>query len=614
MRLLRLLYTAPLRIRSLFRRDQVEQELEDEFRDHLERRIEADVARGMPADEARYAALRALGGIEQRKEECRDMRGTQLVDQLRQDISYACRMLRRNPGFTATVVLTLALGVGMNTAVFSVVNAVLLRPLSYPQPERLVWLATTDPAYKEEIVPRYDFRAWREQGQSFDRMVAYATADNTIGTTQTAIRARVARVSDDFWEIARPPLAFGRVPAPGEPNVLLLSYRLFEQQFQSNPSIVGSTGVLDGSQVTIVGILQRDFRFELVSPPRRDVDVKEVEAYVPLEPAPQDTARSRGRTVSVVARLKPDVTIDQARRELDVIRARVAQNSPIAYLDKMPLRVVPLRERLVGDVRLALWVLLGAVTFVLLIACATVANLLLARASVRRKEIAIRASLGAGRARVLRQFLTESLVLALLGGTIGLVAVRWSLTILVHMVPRAVPRLSEASLDGRVVGFAALMSIATVLICGLIPALSIWKTDLQDAMREGTRTASATASSLRFRRLLVAAELAVAVVLLIGGGLMVKSFWQMNDHSPEFRPESILIMKVPLSGPQYAEPQARDAYTDELIRRVQAIPGVQAVGVTPHYPIRTGLDVKGRQWQPQNGIPIPTALNATSAG
>lgn len=613
MRLLRLLYTTRLLVRSLFRRDQVEQELEEEFRDHLERQIEADVARGVPADEARHAARRALDGVERRKEECRDMRRTQLADRLRQDISYACRTLRRNPGFTATVVLTLALGVGMNTAVFSVFNTVLLRPLSYPQAERLVWIATTDPAYNEEIVPRYDFRVWREQGRSFDRMVGYATTDNTIGTPQTAIRARVARVSDDFWEIARPPLAFGRVPAPAEPNVLLLSYQLFEEQFHSNPSIVGSAAMLDGSQVTIVGILHKDFRFELVPPPRRDVDAKEVDAYLPLEPAPQDRARSRGRAVSVVGRLTPNATIDQARRELDVIRARVAQNRPLAYLDKMPLQVLSLRERLVGNIRLALWVLLGAVTLVLLLACATVANLLLARASVRRKEIAIRVSLGAGRARVLNQFLTESLVLALLGGTIGLIAVRWSLALLVRTVPPGVPRLAEASLDGRVVGFAALMSIATVLIFGLLPALSIWKTDFQDAMSERTRGAAAT-GSLRFRRLLVVAELAIAVVLLIGGGLMVKSFWRLNDHPVEYHPESILTMKVPLSGPQYAAPQTRDAYTDELIRRVQVIPGVQAVAVTPHYPIRTGLDVKGRPWQPQNGIPIPTSLNATSAG
>lgn len=588
-------------------------DLDQDIRDHIERETRENIERGMSPEDARYAAVRKFGNVTLITEDTRRVWIPLWFDQLRQDAHYAVRMLRRNPGFAATVVLVLALGIGMTTAVFSVVNAVLLRPISYPQSERLVWAATTDPVYHEEIVPRYDFRAWRAQAPSFERMVAYVTADNTIATTDRAIRARVARVSDDFWEIARPRLALGRLPAPGEPNALVLSYRLFEADFQGDSSIVGRAGTFDGGQVTIVGILHKDFHFELVPPPRRDTDAVDVEAYVPLEAAPQDTARSRGRTVSVVAKLKPNVTSEQARQELEIIRARVAQDSPNAYLDKMPLQVVPLRDRWVGQVRLTLWVLLGAVTCVLLMACATVANLLLARASVRRKEIAIRASLGAGLARVLRQFLTESLVLALLGGAIGLIAVRWGLTILVHAVPGAVPRLAETDIDPQVVGFAVMTSVATILVFGLAPAFSIWTTELQEAIRDGTRMASAGAGSFRIRRLLVTAEMAIAVVLLIGGGLMVKSLWRMNAHPPEFRPESILIMKVPLSGPQYLEAQPRHAYTDELLRRVQAIPGVEAAAVMPHYPIRTGLDVKGRRRQPQAGIPIPTTLNATSA-
>ena len=600
----------------MMRRRRALSHLDQDIRDHIDRETQENIERGMSPEEAHYAALRTFGNVTLTREATRGVWIPLWFEQLRQDAHYAVRMLRRNPGFTATVVLVLALGIGMNTAVFSVVNAVLLRPLSYPQPERLVWMATTDPNFHDEIVPRYDFRVWRTQAQSFERMVAYVTADNTIATADRAIRTRVARVSDDFWELARPSIAFGRLPAPGETNSLVLSYRVFDTHFQGDPSIVGRLGMFDGAPLTIVGILRKDFRFELVPPPRRDADAREVdvEAYGALEAAPQDTARSRGRNVSVVARLKPNVTIEQARRELEIIRARIAQDSPSPYLDTMPLHVVPLRERLVGRVRSALWVLLGAVTFVLLMACATVANLVLARASLRRREIAIRASLGAGRSRVFRQFVTESLVLALLGGAVGLVAVRWCLSILIRVLPGAVPRLAEADMDGPVVGFALLTSVATVVFFGLAPAFSIWKTDLQDAMREGTRTASAGAGSLRIRRLLVAAELSIAVVLLIGGGLMMKSFWRMNAHAPGFDPESILIVKVPLSGPQYVEAQPRHAYAGELLRRVQAIPGVQAAGVMPHYPILTGLDVKGRPRQPQAGIPIPTALNATSAG
>jgi putative ABC transport system permease protein len=589
-------------------------DLDQDIRDHIARETRENLERGMSPEDARGAALRRFGNVLRVKEDTRRVWIPLWFEQVCQDGRYTLRTLRRTPGFAALVVVTLALGIGMNTAVFSVLNGVLLRPLSYPQPERLVWAATTDPVYHEEIVPRYDFRAWKAQGQSFDRMVAYVTADNTIATTDGAVRTRVARVSEDFWEVAHPRLALGRLPASGESDALVLSHRLFEEKFHGNSSILGRLATFEGSTVTIVGILHEDVRFELVPPPRRDVDVRDVEAYVPLEAAPQDTARSRGRTVNVVAKLKPDVTIEQARQELDVIRARVSQDSPNAYLDKMPLQVATLQDRLVAQSRSVLWVLQGAVLFVLFMASATVANLLLARASVRRKEIAIRASLGAGRARVLRQFLTESLVLASLSAAIGLLAVRVGLVSLVRLVPRAVPRLAEASVDGRVIGYALVASIATIVLFGLAPALSVWRTDLVEALRDGTRTTSAGAGSLRLRRFLVAVQLALAVVLLIGGGLMVKSFMRMNAHPPGFHPESILVVKVPLSGPRYEEAQARHSYADELLRRVKVIPGVQAAGVMPNYPIRTGLDVRGRQRPPDAGIPIPTTLNATSAG
>src|SRR5262245_17563541 len=588
-------------------------DLDDDIRDHIDRETQENIERGMSPEDARYAALRKFGNVTLVKEDARRVWIPLWFEQLWQDAHYAVRMLRRNRGFTVTVITTLALGIGMNTAVFSVINAVLLRPLSYPQADRLVWVATTDPVFHEEIVPRYDFRAWREQGQSFERMVAYVTADNTIAMAGTATRARVAGVSEDFWAIARPALAFGRLPGPRETNAIVLSYRLFEERFQRDTSIVGRSATFDGAQVEIVGILQRTFRFELVPPPRRDVDVAEVEAYVPLQAAPQDTARSRGRTVNVVAKLKPNVTLEQARHELEVIRGRIAQDDRNPYLDKMPLQIVPLQEKLVAGVRFALWVLQGAVTFVLLMASATVANLLLARASVRRREIAIRASLGAGLARVLRQFLAESLVLASLAAAVGLVAVRWCLTFLVHAVPHAMPRMAEANLDGRVVGFAVLTAVVTVLFFGLAPVLSVWNTDLRDALRAGTRAPSGRPGGLRIRRLLVAAELAIAVVLLIGSGLMVKSFLRMNAHPPGFHPESILVVKVPLSGPKYEEAQPRHAYADELLRRVQAVPGVQAAAVMPNHPIKTGLDVRGRQRRPDAGIPVPTTLNATSA-
>jgi putative ABC transport system permease protein len=314
--------------------------------------------------------------------------------------------------------------------------------------------------------------------------------------------------------------------------------------------------------------------------------------------------------VVVVGRLKPGVTIDQARVQLETVRDRIAQTSRSQYLDTMRLQVRPLRDKLVSQASRTLWVLFGAVGFVLLISCVNVANLLLARASSRIREIAIRGALGAGRARVLRQFLCESLVLAALGCGTGLMVAWWGVRLIPRLAPTAVPRLAESTIDGRVLVFAVLASLATACLFGLAPMLSLREARPIDALREGGRTASSQ-RSLRARGLLVAVELAFAVVLLTGTGLLAKRFWRMNEHAPGFHPESILIMKVPLSGPGYPNLQARLPFVAEALRRVQAVPGIEAVAVTPSYPIRTGLVARGST-KPVDPTPVPTTLNATT--
>jgi putative ABC transport system permease protein len=586
--------------------------LDQEIRDHIELDTRENIDRGMSPEEARHAALRKFGNVTMVKEDARAVWFPVWLEQLLQDTRYGLRVLRRNPGFAAVVVLTLALGIGMNTAVFSVVNAVLLRPLSYSNPDRLIWLATTDRIFSEEIVPRFDFWEWRQQETVFERMVAYRSQDLTIATTGNAVQARIALVSHDFWEVSGARPVVGRLPNPGEHDVLLLSHGLFEREFHGDQGVVGRAVTLDGQQVTIVGVLQKTFRFQLVPPPRRGPDSKDIEAYAPLDLAPQDSQRSRGRTVSVVARLKPGVTLDRARAEIETIRSRIATGAPNSYLDQMPLQVQPLRDRLVGHTRAALAMLLGAVAFLLLIACANIANLLLARASSRHREIATRASLGAARGRIVRQFLAESTVLAFLGGAAGVMVAWWSLTTILHLVPNAVPRFAVATIDGPVLGFAVAATIVTTFLFGLAPAISLWKISLVDAMRDGARSVSATSGSLRARKALVAAELSLSVVLLCGAGLLVKSLWNMNRHPPGFHPESILVMKV--SGPGYPNLRARVSYVDEVLRRLEGMPGVQAVGITPNYPIRTGLDARGGRQLPPGQSRPQTTLNATSSG
>jgi putative ABC transport system permease protein len=558
------------------RRARALKNLEQDILDHIERETQDNIERGMAPEEARQAALRKFGNVARVAEDTRDVWRSVWFQQLMQDVRYGCRMLRRNPGFTLVVILTLALGIGMNAAVFSFVNAVLLRPLPYPDPDRLVWLTTYQDANFEMVVTA-DFLDWREQARSFEQMAAYQTNLSSIGNGDDAIRTGIAQVSDGFWALSGARPAFGRLFQPGE-DAIVLSHGLFARQFRSDPQVIGRAVTLDGKQVTVVGVLPQSFRF--LAPPRSILDSEfiNVAAYTPLLLRPEDRVRAMGmrRCGDVLAKLKRGIPIEQARAEMEALEARLANQNPNPFFRAMKPRLAALDEKLVGGVRPALKVLMAAAIFVLLIACANIANLLLARAASRQKEIAIRASVGAGPARVMRQFLTESMILALLGGAAGLLLARWAIAILLRFLPQAVPRLAETTLDGPVLLFALLVSVAAGFFFGCGPALFLWQSNLHDVLKDSARSSfGPKKGGLQVRGLLVAAELALAIVLLSGAGLMLKSFWRLHAHPPGFHPENILT--VSLSGPPFRS--TRQADLRELLVQLESTPGVQSAGI-----------------------------------
>jgi putative ABC transport system permease protein len=551
-------------------------DLDRDIRDHIEELTRENLARGMPPDEARLAALRKFGNVLRVREDTREVWSAVWMEQLFQDVRYGLRMLRHNPGFTLVVILTLALGIGMNTAVFSVVNAVLLRPVPYPDAERVVaWSDGIDPSKAEHFKPGItgaDYVEWRSHAQSFEAMAGYEYHDATLAASDDAGQVRVASIAGDFWAITGARPALGRLFKPEDPpGALVLSHQLFERRFGSDRDIVGRAVTLDGQAVTITGVLPADFEFLQQNP-------VEIQAYVPAPP--QVRTGGQRMHLSVFAKLKPGVPIDRALAELRVIEAGVLR----AYPDRWFPGVVrmglwPLKERLVANVRRPLLILQVAGVFVLLIACANIANLLLARAAARRREIAIRAAIGAGAVRVMRQFLAEGVVLALLGGAAGLALARSAIAVMARFGSQAVPRLAETAIDGRVLGFTLIVSLATGILFGFGPAIALWRARLQDALKDGAGTSSMGSGGLRVRRLLVAVELALAIVLLTGAGLMVKSFWRMYANPPGFSPENTLVMRVSLSGPQYADKPRQLAYVQELVRRIESVPGVRAAGI-----------------------------------
>ncbi|HEX7117854.1 MAG TPA: ABC transporter permease [Longimicrobiales bacterium] len=501
------------------------------------------------------------------------------MDTVYQELRYAYRALRRSPGFTLVAVLTLALGTGANTAIFSAVNAVLLRPLPYPEPDRVVRVFDTFDGRPATLSPP-NFYDYREQARSFEAIGAYYGTSYALTGEGPAAQIQAARASAGVFEALGIRPALGRTFGPaeevvGSDRVVVLGHGLWQRRFGGDPAVIGRAIRLDGESYAVVGVMPPGFDY-----PRG------TELWLPLAFTADDLATQRGaHYLSAVARLRPEATVEQAREEVAAVARRLAVDHPDTN-ERVGATVVSLHEAMVGDVRPALLILLGAVGFVLLIACANVANLLLARAVGRARELAVRAALGAGRRRLLRQLVVESVALAAVGGACGALFAVWGQAVLMRLQPGGIPRLAEATVDGTVLGFAVVVSLGTGLLFGLLPAVhATRRLDLSAAMKEGGRGGIGTRGGWRARTALIASEVALAVLLLVGAGLMIKSFARLTDVDPGFDPEGVLTFDLSLPGAEYATAERSAAFYRTLLQRIEALPGVETAGGTMILPM-----------------------------
>jgi predicted permease len=652
--------------------------------------------RGLSPEEARYAAQRAFGGVEQVKQEYREQRGVFTMETLVQDVRYGLRQLRRNPGFALVAALTLALGIGANTAIFSVVNAVVLRPLPYPQSDRLVWIVEVIPAFKAELATGGDYVDWKDQNRTLAQIAAYDdTADFNLTSRGTPARVHGASVSANFFATlgVDPQIGRGFTPEddrPNGPHVVVLMHSFWQQYFGSDPHVLGQTVNLDNAPYSIVGVMPASFHFPGDS---------EAQMLVPLA---LNEAQQRVRTgmqmlVRIIGRLRPGVSLAAARSDLDEIRKRAEASSPagpmpaggpggpgarsvppggggrfqfttsgpppgpssganrlvlppggdgpggqtplaraggpshaqIAPLGQVQhanravgnpqggpggptpagpgagenrqvspgpkgpppseLKVVPLAEHLAGNLRPAMLTLLGVVGLVLLIACANVANLMLTRASARSREVAVRAVLGAGRWRLVRQLLAESVILALVGGIAGLVLAAWGVNIMTRFIPSDVGGgilgVVPPHVDETVLLFVLAVSVLTGILFGLAPAIAVTRSDLAEGLKEAAPMASAGLRRGWLRGTLAVAEISLALVLLIGAGLLIKSFYRVLSVDPGFAPERVLTMNLSLTDSRYPTDQQKNEFFSEVLRRVESLPGAHSAGLSDSLPL-----------------------------
>jgi putative ABC transport system permease protein len=497
---------------------------------------------------------------------------------------HAIRAFVRQPGFSAIAIITIALGIGGNTAMFSVVDAVLLRPLPYADSERLVWVWTTDRTKDlRQFTSFPDFLDWRSQTQTLEHLAGWGGIQVILSGEGEPERLQAAATMGDLFTLlgVKPVLgtAVRDESASSQDRKVVLSHGLWQRRFGSDPNVLNRAITLSGQTYDIAAVMPADFQFPIQATP---VDVWVMLASGQFNPALQQ--RRNARLIEVMGRLKPNVTLDQAQAEMDVIAANLRNRYPESN-NNIGIRIVPGKEHIAGGVSRTLLILFGAVGCVLLIACVNVGNLLLARGAVRRREIAVRAALGAGRSRIARHLLTESLLLAAAGGIIGSLLAVWGVDALAGLVPGDLPRGNAITVDGRALGFTAMVSLLTGLLFGLAPAWHASKVDLVVSLHEAGRTASESRTGRRLRDLLVVAEIALALVLLAGAALFMNSFWRLNSTDPGFDPKNVLTFEVNWPSPKYSVPRGGQAFR-ELQTRLQAIPGVRAASVGMQLPER----------------------------
>ncbi|HZN10053.1 MAG TPA: ABC transporter permease, partial [Blastocatellia bacterium] len=571
--------------------------MEEEMRFHLDMQAEHNLRAGMAPGEARSAAQRRFGNQTWLKEVSREMWSLRFFETLLQDLRFGARMLSNRPGFSAAVILVLALGIGATSAIFSVVNAVLLRPLPYSEPDRLMMVTPASErdgrGGRIQTVTGPDFVEWRNQCRSCAQMAAHAGAQpgNLTGGAEPD-RVRVAQVTENLFATLGVQPLLGRTFLPEETGrsifgsdgkapgatAVILSHGLWRRRFGADPAVIGKTVKVEGDACAVIGVMPDGFKFP-----------DEAEAWVPVALSPT----RNNSYLRVIARLQAGVTRARAQAELSTIARRLEQEFSQTNRG-LGVSLIPLQEHMVGDVRSSLLVFLGAVGFVLLIACANVANLLLARAATRQKEMAVRAALGASRWRLIRQLLTESLLLALAGGGLGLALAFGILNLLVPFAPRGIPRLNSIGIDPWVLGFTLLLSVLTGVVFGLAPALQASRLDLNATLKEGGARATGGAARNRLRGLLVVAEVSMALVLLIGAGLLLKSFARLRETKLGFNPDHVLVASVTLPEAAYPTVAEVKTYYQQALARLTTRPEARAVGVVNSLPLgNSGVGIQG---------------------